>query len=280
MELNRRKFLGAAAAASVARAGVGGVKIGVMDGITGKASDPASVEIAKRLGFQGLQVTLGKAASDGHLKLMDASLQAHFLEASKSHKLPLVSTYIDMLHVSCLKADPAAVKWGVEGIEITKKMGAKILMLVFFGKCALSSRAEMDAVVAPLKELSAEAERAGVILGFENTIPAEDDIRILDAVGSKSLKIYYDIGNATNLYNVDAANEIHLLGRNRICQFHFKDKGYLGTGKVDVHACLESIRDIEFEGYIVLETSAPAKEIEGDLSRNLDYLRKVMKSIR
>jgi sugar phosphate isomerase/epimerase len=158
-----------------------------------------------------------------------------------------------------------------DGIDITKRLGAPILMLVFFGKCALTNRAEMDAVTGPLKELAPEAARAGVILGFENTIRAEDDLRILEAVGSNALQIYYDIGNATNRYNVEPAAEIRML-KGRICQFHFKDIGYLGEGKVDVSAALRAMREINWRGYIVLETGSPSKDIEADLRRNRAYV--------
>ncbi len=156
-------------------------------------------------------------------------------------------------------------------------------MLVFFGPCALESRASMDAVVGPLKELAREAEKARVTLGFENTIRAEDDLRILDDVGSRALKIYYDIGsralkiyydigNATNLYGADPPAEIRTLGRGRICQFHFKDKGYLGEGKVDVAAALRAIAAIGWQGAIVLETGSPSQDRQADLRRNLAYL--------
>jgi sugar phosphate isomerase/epimerase len=249
--------------------------MGVMDGVAGKASDPAAVEVAKRLDFDGLQVTLGRRKPDGSpMPLSSPELAARFVEESKRQKVPLIATYIDMLHVDCLKSDPKALADAVEGIAITKRLGAPILMLVFFGKCALESRAEMDAVVAPLKELSREAEKAGVVLGFENTIPAEDDARILDQVGSRALKVYYDIGNATNLYNAEPDREIRFL-KDRICQFHFKDKGYLGTGKVDVRAALEAMATVGYKGYAVLETGSPAKDIEADLRRNLTYVKKV-----
>ncbi len=78
---------------------------------------------------------------------------------------------------------------------MTRNLKAPILMMVFFGDCALNTRAEMDAVIGPFKELARETEKAPITLGFENTIKAEDDLRILDA-------------------------EIRALGKHRICQFH------------------------------------------------------------
>lgn len=242
------------------------LKIGVMDGVCGKRSDPAAVEVAKRCGLDGLQVTLGP-----RMELAEPERQTRFVEESRRHGVPLVATYIDLLHSACLKSDREAVKLAVQGIEITRTLGAPILMLVLFGKCALGSRAEMDALIGPLREVAREAEKAGVVLGFENTIPAEDDLRILDAVGSKAIQVYYDIGNATNLYQVNPAAEIRQL-KGRICQFHFKDRGYLGEGKVDVRAVLDAIRDTGWKGYIVLETGAPSKDVEADLRRNRNYL--------
>jgi len=253
-----------------------GLRIGVMDGVAHAPSDPESVAVAARAGCEGIQVTLGRQTAAGRMVMAAPERQRAFLAASKRHRVPIVSTYIDILHVHCLKNDPEALRRAAEGIEITRQLDARILMLVFFGKCALETRADMDAVIAPLKELSREAERAKVTLGFENAIRAEDDIRILDAVASPALQVYYDIGNATNLYRVDPLQEIRLLGRKRICQIHVKDKGYLGEGAVDVAGAVKVLGEIGWRGWLVLETSAPSGDKEADLRRNAAFLRRFL----
>lgn len=274
MQVSRRALL-AVPAAAFARGG--GLKIGVMDGVALAPSDPESVAAAARAGCEGIQVTLGRQTTAGRLVMAAPERQRAFLAASKRHRVPIVSTYIDILHVHCLKNDREALRWAAEGIEITRALGAPILMLVFFGKCALETREEMDAVIGPLKELAREAEKAKIVLGFENTIRAEDDIRILDAVGSPALQVYYDIGNATNLYKVDPLAELRLLGRKRICQVHVKDKGYLGEGAVDVAGAVRTLEDIGWRGYLVLETSAPSGNREEDLKRNVAWLRRLVR---
>lgn len=274
MRLTRRALL-AAPAAALARGA--NLRIGVMDGVALAPSDPESVAIAARAGCEGIQVTLGRQTTAGRMVMAAPERQRAFLAASKIHRVPIVSTYIDILHVHCLKNDREALRWASEGIEITKRLDARILMLVFFGKCALETREEMDAVAGPLKELAREAERAKVVLGFENTIRAEDDIRILDAVASPALQIYYDIGNATNLYHVNPAEELRLLGRKRICQVHVKDKGYLGEGAVDVAGAVKALGEIGWRGYLVLETGSPSKNKEEDLKRNVAYLRRLLR---
>ncbi len=276
--ISRRVFLGAAAAAALPAAKPAGLKIGVMDGVVGQSSKPESVAIAKRLGAEGLQVTLGRSKAGDRLLLEDPELQARFVAESKRYSLPLDATYIDMLHVSCLKNDPASRNWVLKGIDITRKLNARILMTVFFGKCAVENRQELDYVTDVFKDLATAAEKAGIVLGFENLLNADDNLRALERVNSKAFRIYYDVGNATNLVGVDAPSEIRRMGKNAICQLHFKDKGYLGEGKVNYPAVLQALSDIRYTGYANLETSAPSGSMEQDLRRNLDYLRGLMKA--
>lgn len=263
--MTRRELLAAALAPRAP-----GLMLGVMDGMLRLGSKIESVAAAKRLGFDCLQVTLGRGNAPFRA---DKDLARKFAAESRSAGLPLVATYIDTLHQFCLKRDKEAMEYAAEGIRLTREMDAGILMLVFFGQCALGSQADMDAVVAPLKELSVEAGKAGVTLGFENTLKAADALRVLDRVGSRAVKIYYDIGNATNLYGEEPARAIREIGRDRICQFHFKDRGYLGEGKVDVRAALDAIDSIGWRGAIVLETSSPSGDVEADLAKNLARLR-------
>jgi sugar phosphate isomerase/epimerase len=254
------------------------LKLGVMDLVAGRGSAPESVAKAKEAGFEGLQVTLGRSPDNSRMLLEDESLIRAFVAESKKHALPLCATYIDILHIYCLKIDPKAAAFVAKGIEITRKLKAGILMTVFFGKCDLTTRAEADAVVAPFKELAREAERADVVLGFENLLSAEENLRVVERVGSRAFKVYYDVANTTNMKGFDAPGEIRRLGRNSICQFHFKDRGYLGEGKVDFRAVLKAIDDIGFEGYATFETNSPSKDAAADLRRNRDYIRSLMAS--
>ena len=271
--------LGLGLSARLRARGLSGVRAGIMDGILGFPSQPDAVAAAAHIGFEGVQVTLGKAVAADRLTLSNPALQAQFRDAAAKHKITLASTYLDILHINCLKNDPLAPHWIREGIGITKALNAGILMLVFFGKCSLESTSDYDAVVAPLKTASHEAQDAGIILGFENTMSAKDNLRVLEQVHSPALKVWYDIGNSTNIGHYDVPAEIRALGRDRICQFHIKDKGYLGEGEVKVSACLQAIADIGFQGFTTLETAAPSGNRLADAARNLRIYRKLMSEV-
>jgi len=108
-----------------------------------------------------------------------------------------------------------------------------------------------------MKSIAAHAEKKGVVLGLENTLSAEENIEMVEKIGSPFVRVYYDIGNS--FYNgYDVPKEIRMLGTKYISEMHFKDGGsLLGKGKIDMAAVGQAVRDIGYAGWIVLETSSP-----------------------
>jgi sugar phosphate isomerase/epimerase len=275
--MHRRSFLGAVLAAATAlRAAArpdNALKIGVTDWNLRLTGDVSAVALAAKLGFDGVQISLGRTPVNGKLPLDDAGIQAQYVAAAKEHGIPLDGTCLDILHVDHLKNNSQAQKWVADGIRITRNVHTKVILLPFFGKAALSTHDEMDHVADVLKELALEAEKAGVILGLEDTISAEDNVRIMERAGSEAVQVYYDVGNSTE-GGFDAVKEIRWLGAGRICQIHLKDNPhYLGEGKIDFPAVMQAITDIHFAGFANLETDCPSKSVENDMARNLKFIR-------
>lgn len=273
MLTRRELMLAAATPALLARKA--GFKIGVTDWnlrMTGKLE---AVALAAKLGFDGVEVSLGRNASGNKLPLDNSELIDQYVSEAKKHKIRLAGTCLDILHVNYLKNDKLGQKWVADGIPITKKLNARVMLMPFFGKGAMTNEKEMDYVADVLKELTREAEKAGVLLGLEDTISAADNVRIMDRVKSKSLMVYYDVGNSTR-NGFDVVKEIRWLGAKRICQIHLKDEGYLGEGKIDFPRVIKTIDDTGYKGFANFETSSPSKNVEGDMLRNLAYVRKLM----
>ncbi len=253
-----------------------GPRIGVTDWnlrLTGKVE---AVALAARLGFDGVQVSLGRDPVSGKLPLDDSSLQAAYLAAAQQHGIALSGTCLDILHVDHLKDNPRTRQWVADSIPITARLKAEVVLLPFFGKASLTSHAEMDHVADILKELAPAAEKAGVTLGLEDTISAEDNVRIMDRAASPAVKVYYDVGNSTG-GGFDVVREIRWLGAARICQMHLKDNPhYLGEGPIDFPAVMKAIVDIGFQGFANLETDCPSKSVEADMTRNLKFVRRLL----
>jgi sugar phosphate isomerase/epimerase len=279
MLLSRRTLLSSAAAAALTHTALArkpAVRIGVTDWNLKQTGQLEAIGLAKRLGFDGVQVSLGRKPVDNKLPLDNSAMQAQFVSEARKQEIPIDGTCLDILHVNYLKNDKLGQKWVADGIRATKALDTKVMLLPFFGKGALQTKEEMDYVGDALRDLAPEAEKAGVILGLEDTISAEDNVRIMDRARSKAVLVYYDIGNSSN-NGFDVVKEIRWLGPKRICQFHFKDNPhYLGEGKIDLPTVFHTINTTGYKGFANLETDCPSSNVEADMKRNLTYVRRVM----
>jgi L-ribulose-5-phosphate 3-epimerase len=280
LRITRRKFLGSAVAAGVcsrlAIARKEKLRIGVTDWNLKLGANPEAVPLAAKLGFEGVQISFGRKLVDGKMPADDPQVIARYLSLSKQNKIPIDGTCVDKLHDNGLKSDPLAQKWVLDSIRLTKALHTKVLLLPFFSRWALRTKEEMDYVGDALRDLAPEAAKAGVILGLEDTISAEDNVRIMERSRSASVLVYYDVGNSTEA-GFDPVKEIRWLGKDRICQFHLKDNPhYLGDGSIQFAPIVQAIRDIGFSGYANLETDAPSKQLEADMRKNLAYIREVI----
>ena len=278
--LTRREFLcSAAAVGAISRLGLPKepvLRIGVTDWNLNLGASPDALPLAARLGFDGVQVSFGRKIVDNRMPLDNPEILVRYLNLSRQYKIPIDGTCVDRLHDNGLKNDKLAVKWVQDSIRLTKALNSKVLLLPFFGQRALQTRDEMDYVGDVLRDLGPDAEKAGVALGLEDTISAEDNVRIMERSRSKSVLVYYDVGNSTKA-GFDVVKEIRWLGKDRICQFHLKDNPhYLGEGSIQFPPIMQAIRDIGFSGFANLETDAHPNQIEADMRKNLEYIRKVM----
>jgi sugar phosphate isomerase/epimerase len=252
------------------------VRLGAMGGCLPQGSAEEVFAAAKRVGIEGIEFDIGRDEVDGKLPFMHKETQDKYLAAARKNGMSIAGVVLDVFHKHYLKNDPAAVPYIDGGIETARAMNAGVLLLPFFGKAALENRKEMGYVADIVKEHAAKAEAAGIVLGLEDTISAEDNAWMVERIGSPAVKVYYDIGNSTN-NGFDTVKEIRWLGGKRICQIHIKDRGYLGeSGKIDLVANLRAIRDVGYRGWLNFETSSPSKDKEADLKRNFEILKKAM----
>jgi L-ribulose-5-phosphate 3-epimerase len=274
--MTRRELLAATLAAPLVRAAAAKIPIGITDWNLRLSANPEAIPLAARLGFDGVQISCGRRLVDDKMPLDNPEVVARCIALSREHKIPIHGTCADRLHDNGLKSDPLAVRWVRDSIRLTRAVGTRVLLLPFFGKWALETRQEMEYTGDALRDLAPEAEKANVILGLENTISAEDNVRIMERARSGNVLVYYDVGNSTH-NGFDVVKEIRWLGKDRICQIHLKDNpNYLGEGKIQFVPIMGALREIGFSGYAVLETDAKSPAtLEGDLRRNLAYIRGV-----
>jgi len=245
-------------------------KIGACEWNLGKA-DPSSLDVAKRIGLDGVQINMGSVADDLHLRKPE--VQKAYLDAAKRTGMGIGSLALGETNSVPLKSDPRAARWLADSIDVCKAMGIPIVMPACFGNGELdmAKTREIDHLVKVLKDVCPKAEKQGVTIGLESYLSAEDNLKILDRVGSAALKVYYDVGNSTDKGR-DVLKEIPMLGK-LICEFHFKDAGFmLGQGRIDFRKVRGALDKIEYSGWIQIEAAAP-HGLEKDYAAHYRFLR-------
>jgi sugar phosphate isomerase/epimerase len=251
-------------------------KLGVPDWSLKQEAKLEAITMAKELGFEGVQVSLGHEPA-GTLPLADPKRQQEYIAESKKVGLPISSLCAEILHRNFLKSDAVGQRLVAESIPAAKALGVRVILLPFFNKGALTTQAEMDYVGDALKEVAPAAEKAGVVLGLEDTISAKDNVRIMERAKSPAVLTYYDVGNSTG-NGFDVVSEIRWLGKARICEVHLKDNpNFLGAGKIDFTAVVKVLAEIGFDQWAQLETSSPTQNIPADMKRNLAFIRERMR---
>ena len=253
-------------------------KIGACDWSIGQMANPKAFAVAKQIGLDGVMVSLGTAADD--LKLRQPAVQQQFKDAAQASGLEIASLAIGELNGIPYKSDPRTESWVSDSVDVLQALGVKVELLAFFAKGDLvGDAAGQEEVIRRLKKVAPKAEKAGVVLGIESWMSAEDTVRIMDKIGSPAVKMYYDVCNSTDR-GYDICKEIRWLGQKNICEFHAKENGFLlGKGKVNLEKVRDAINDIGYEGWIQIEGAVPPK---GDLMQsyiaNQKYLRELFKA--
>ncbi len=104
--------------------------------------------------------------------------------------------------------------------------------------------------------MAPKAQKQGIIIGLENYLSAEDNMKIIDRVGSPAIQVYYDVGNSTDKGR-DILKEIRTLGK-LICECHAKDGPHmLGRGRIDFQAVRKAMDDVDYRGWIIIEAARP-----------------------
>jgi sugar phosphate isomerase/epimerase len=253
------------------------IRFGACDWTLKLATNPESLDLARRIGLDGVQVDFGsEPAHDGRLPLFDEALQDRLLQRAADTGVAIPSLAMGVLNRHGLKNSPDALRWTLEGVKVARRMKTPVVLLAFFGNGDLrNDDTGTQAVIAALKKLAPPAAEAGITYGIESWLKVDALEHILDAVKSPAIQVYYDVGNMQK-EGEDYAAAIRRLGRERICETHAKDYGDLyGRGSTDFVQVRDALHDIGYSGWMHIEGVKVPNGIEQDIGHDLGYLRSV-----
>ncbi len=290
MHTTRRDFLKqatlAAAAVPASRqapqkgGGVLPLRVGMTDWNLGKRGDITKIALAREIGLDGIQVSL-TFPTDGSPHLREQATQAAFKQAALDNRIQICSLAIGSPGESRLPlhSNPAAAILLVEAIDVARNLGTNDILLPVLGNSHIDmkNQQQVNTFVAMMKEVARYAEKAGVVVALEDWISADDNLRLLDAIGSDFVGVYHDARNIRSRVH-EPYGEAARLGR-RIHQVHVKNGDKL-MGQPDVldwPRLAQEYHDIGYRGWYVLETGSPSGNLVADTRANLDYVRKTFR---
>jgi L-ribulose-5-phosphate 3-epimerase len=248
-------------------------RVGACDWSLGKRSHPESFAIGERLGLDGIQLDLGENPSE----FLDPDRRRVYQQAARDHGVEIASLALVILNRVPYKSEPRTEAWVRDSIDVARALDLDVVLLAFFGRNDLKGDpAGQREVVRRLKRVAPKAEDAGVVLGIESWLSAREHRELVDAVGSPSVQVYYDLGNS-NKMGYDIYSEIRDLGRDLICEVHAKEyRHLLGRGRIDFPRVRDALDDIGYRGWIHIEGAVPeGAELMEAYRWNTAFLRDV-----
>jgi L-ribulose-5-phosphate 3-epimerase len=256
------------------------LRIGMTDWNLGKRGDITKIALAREIGLDGIQVSLIFPTDDTpHLR--ELKTQAAFKQAALENGIQICSLAIGSPGKSRLPlhTNPAAAILLVEAVDVAKNLGTNDILLPILGDSHIhmDNQPEVETFVAMMKEVARYAEKAGVVVALEDWISAEDNLRLLDAIGSDYVGVYYDARNIKSRVH-DPYGEPKRLGK-RIHQVHIKNGPKLMRDPdiLDWPRLAQEYSDIGYRGWYVLETDSPSKDLIADTRANIEYVRKIFR---
>ncbi|MEM2960712.1 MAG: sugar phosphate isomerase/epimerase family protein [Candidatus Bathyarchaeia archaeon] len=258
------------------------IKIGVMDGSLGQTWENL-FKVAAQIGFDGVE--LGVRENYGDTKLWKAEGRNELKRASEESGVAIASICLHSYWRFSFASNEEAIRMRASEIAeqaafIASEVGARILLIPVTSAEGVSAEEARRRWVQGIRSCASVAESYGVIYALENVgqpfaETGKQLASIIDEVNSSAVKAYYDPGNAV-YHKLDPLEDIKALGR-RISQVHIKDPGgnLLGEGRMDIRSVIEALKDIDFNGWFILETPATQDPLKAG-KKNLEFLRKLL----
>jgi sugar phosphate isomerase/epimerase len=269
----------AAPAVSVAR-----YKIALCDWMILKRQKLGAFQLTKDIGADGVEVDMGSLGTNETFVsaiTTNAVLRQQFLDKARELNLEIPSLAMSGFYAQSFADRPTVPRMVQDCIDTMVAMKVKIAFLPLGVRGDLVKHPELrPAIVARLKAIAPAAEKAGVILGLETSLPAAEEIQLLDEIGSPAVKCYFNFSNALGAGR-NVPEELRRIGKDRLCQIHATDEDGVwleNDPKINMPQVKRALDEMGWSGWLVIERSRDARDarnVRKNFGANTAYLKSV-----
>jgi L-ribulose-5-phosphate 3-epimerase len=263
-------------------------KIAVCDWMILKRQKLGAFQLTKDIGADGVEVDMGGLGDRETFdnKLLDPVVRQQFLDKVKELGLEISSIAMSGFYAQSFAERPGVDRMVQNCIDTMKLMNVRVAFLPLGVKADLVKFPNLrPTVVERLKMIAPKAEQAGVIIGIETALDARGEVKLLEEVGSPSIKSYFNFANALQNKR-DLLKELKILGKEHICQIHCTDEDGVwlqNNTRLDMKKVKKTLDKMDWSGWLVIERSRDANEptnVKKNFSANAAYLKQIFQTNR
>lgn len=240
-------------------------------------SSLSDFERAKNIGLDVIQVSFPLRPNGAEYDFRSSEARAKYLDKSAQTGVRIEAFAMGEFNEKPFWAQDDTIEQVSACIDAMKAMNVKYVLISYFGSGDPKTDDEWDEIIRRYKILAPKAEDAGAVLTIEAPWNAEGHHRVVDAVNSPAVQVFYDPGNMVNIFgDTDwICNDIRKLkGLIKAC--HIKDDNIIGKGKIDYRKVLDTYREIGFFGPQIVEGSVVGElGWEESMRQNIAYIKSV-----
>ena len=241
-------------------------------------------QLTKDIGADGVEVDMGSLGTNETFVsaiTTNAVLRQQFLDKARELNLEIPSLAMSGFYAQSFADRPTVPRMVQDCIDTMVAMKVKIAFLPLGVRGDLVKHPELrPAIVARLKAIAPAAEKAGVILGLETSLPAAEEIQLLDEIGSPAVKCYFNFSNALGAGR-NVPEELRRIGKDRLCQIHATDEDGVwleNDPKINMPQVKRALDEMGWSGWLVIERSRDARDarnVRKNFGANTAYLKSV-----
>jgi sugar phosphate isomerase/epimerase len=258
-------------------------RIAVCDWMILKRQKLGALALAKEIGADGVEVDMGPLGERDTFEnqLAKRDVQQQFLAKAAELKIEICSLAMSGFYAQSFAERPTFERMVGDCIETMKAMKVRMAFLPLGVQGDLVKRPELwKPIVQRLKLIAPAAEKAGLTIGIETSLPAREEARLLDETGSSAIRSYLNFENALKAGR-DVNLELRQLGKERLGQIHCTDEDGVwlqDNQRLDLIQVKRTLDEMGWSGWLVVERSRSAKDprnVKWNFSANVSYLKRI-----
>ncbi len=167
-------------------------------------------------------------------------------------------------------------------LQTARRFGSKVVFLPLGGSGHewKHKGAQRDTLISRLRVAGTMAQAQGITIGIRTQLSAKDNIRLLKAVGSPAVKIYYNFQDAADNHRC-IVKELKQLGKDRIIQIHASNTDSVNLREdpeIDLPKIKKTLDEMGWNGWLVVERSRDVTRVRDtrhNFGRNVAYIKEV-----